>query len=183
MNFLKKVRLILREGNLYLSNYLISKIPFFLIRKVWYRHLLGIKIGRDSSIFMGAYFYTKGNFEMQNNSVINQNCRLDNRGGIFIGKNVSISAEVTILTADHDMRSPTFSGRVKGVRIEDYVFIGTRALILPGVTLEVGSAVGAGSVVVKSIPPYEIHAGVPARKIGMRPENLSYTLKHIRIFH
>jgi acetyltransferase-like isoleucine patch superfamily enzyme len=60
------------------------------------------------------------------------------------------------------------------VLIEDYVFIGTRAMILPGVILGKGCAVAAGAIVTKSVVPFTIVAGVPAKPIGHRVENLEY---------
>ena len=132
---------------------------------------------------MNCWFDTRRGFKMGCNSVVNQNCRMDNRGGICIGDNVSISAEVCILTADHDLNSPDFVGRPRPVTIEDYVFIGTRAMILPGVILAKGSAVAAGSVVTRNVEPYTIVAGVPARPIGTRVQNLQYEIDYGRLFH
>jgi acetyltransferase-like isoleucine patch superfamily enzyme len=119
---------------------------------------------------------------MGKNSVINQKCRLDNRGFITIGDNVSISAEVCILTADHDPQSRDFSGTIRPVTIEDYVFIGTRAMILPGVTLAKGSFIAAGAVVTKNVEPFTIVAGVPAKPIGKRRTDLDYSAHYERLF-
>jgi maltose O-acetyltransferase len=131
---------------------------------------------------MNAYFDTRKNFYIGNNSVLNQKCRIDNRGGITIGNNVSISAEVCILTADHDLQCSYCTGRSRPVVIEDYVFIGTRAMILPGVSLGRGSAVAAGAVVTRDVPPYTVVAGVPARPISNRPTDLRYTVNYGRLF-
>ncbi len=174
---------VLSEGLLYITNHIVNHIPFHFFRLAFYRVFLKFEIGLDSVIFMGACFDTIKNFKLGNNSVINQNCRLDNRGGITIGDNVSISAEVCILTADHDLQSYDFVGRTRPVSIEDYVFIGTRAMILPGVTLGKGCAVAAGAVVTKSVPPFTIVAGVPAKSIGKRPTDLQYCLNYRRLFH
>lgn len=171
------------ESVLYLSNHIINHIPFHFIRLGLYRGLLRFEIGSDSVILMGTKFDAPKNFKLGKNSVINQNCRLDNRGGITIGENVSISSEVCILTADHDLQSYDFIGRLRPVTIEDYAFIGTRAMILPGVTLGQGCAVAAGAVVTKSVPPFTIVAGVPAKSIGMRQTNLQYRLNYRRLFY
>jgi maltose O-acetyltransferase len=140
------------------------------------------EIGRHSYIFMNTWFDSRSGFKMGNHSVVNQRCHFETSGGIEIGENVSISAEVCILTSDHDPQSPTFSERKSPVLIEDYAFIGMRAIILRGVTIGRGSIVAAGSLVSHSVRPYTIVAGVPARAVGSRPENLEYTIDYDRLF-
>ncbi|MGB3309227.1 MAG: acyltransferase [Nodosilinea sp.] len=179
---MQKVRMWLGEFLIYSSNYFVNRIPGHFVRLFFYRHFLNFKIGRNSSILMRVCFDSRRNFSIGENSVINQNCRIDNRGTVKIGKNVSISAEVCILTADHDLQSPGFRGRTRPVLIDDYVFIGTRALILPGVTLGKGSAVAAGAVVTKNVPSHAIVAGVPAKQIKSREKNLEYTIFYRRLF-
>lgn len=181
--WLDKSKIFLSESLLYLTNHLVNHIPFHFIRLCFYRGLLRFEIDLDSVILMGTKFDAPKNFKLGKNSVINQKCRLDNRGSITIGENVSISSEVCILTADHDLQNCDFTGRICPVNIEDYVFIGTRAMILPGVTLGKGCAVAAGAVVTKSVPPFTIVAGVPAKPIGMRPTNLQYRLSYRRLFY
>ena len=72
---------------------------------------------------------------------------LDVRGGLEIGADVSVSPEVAILTAAHSVSDPSFRVELRRVAIEDHVFIGTRAVVLPGVRLGRGCVVGAGAVV------------------------------------
>jgi maltose O-acetyltransferase len=103
-------------------------------------------------------------------------------GGITIGKNVSISQEVIILTADHDLNSPGFTGRNKGVVIEDYVWIGTRATILPGVKIGYGAVVAAGAVVTNNVEAFSVVGGVPAKPISQRADVLNYSTSYRRIF-
>jgi acetyltransferase-like isoleucine patch superfamily enzyme len=97
------------------------------------------------------------------------------RAPITIGKFVSISDGVTILTGSHDVTDPKWLPIFAPVTIEDYVWIGTGATILPGVTLGRGSVVGAGAVVSKSVEAYAIVAGNPAKPLTKkRCENFSY---------
>ena len=105
---------------------------------------------------LDVYKRQKRGFRIGKSSVINQKCRIDTRGGVTIGDNVSISAEVCILTADHDLANPKFDGRTKPVTIEDYAFIGTRAMILAGVTVGRGAAVAAGAVVTRNVESFAI---------------------------
>ena len=170
------------DGTLYLANRVVARIPSHLFRRWFYRHVMQFEVGKNTFIFMDAWFDTKGGFKIGSGSVINQKCRLDNRGGIEIGNNVSITSEVCILTADHDMQSPHFEGRLAPVRIEDFVFIGTRAMILRGVTLGRGAVVAAGAVVTKDVAPLTVVAGSPARAIKSRQDNFDYHAGYDRLF-
>jgi acetyltransferase-like isoleucine patch superfamily enzyme len=166
-----------KSWRLYIANNIIGLVPEHQLRLRYYRNQLGFTIGRDTSILMRAWFDDTDKLVIGNNTVINQGCRLDTRGGIRIGDNVSISANVTILTADHDLRNASFAYRERPVDIGDRAFLGTDCLILPGVTIGMGAVVAAGSVVTRSIEPMAIVGGNPARVIGTRPTSaLDYQL-------
>ncbi|MBU2900551.1 acyltransferase [Maribacter dokdonensis] len=122
-------------------------------------------------------FINRSKIVIGENSVINRKCYLDGRGGVIIGNNVSISPEVNLITATHDAQSKNFEYAIKLIRIEDYVWIGTRATILPGVSLGKGCVVATGSVVSKDVAPFTIVGGVPAKKIGDRNNYLDYNCK------
>jgi acetyltransferase-like isoleucine patch superfamily enzyme len=171
------------DGRLYVANHIVASIPFHFVRLSFYRWVLKARIGAGSSIFMHVWFDTPGNLIIGSNTTINQKCRLDSRGGIEIGNNVSISPEVYILTAEHDIQSRTFAGITEKVSIGDYVFIGTRSTILPGVSLGKGCVVAAGAVVTKNVAPYTVVAGVPAKIVGMRSADLDYDVRYRRLYH
>ena len=109
-------------------------------------------------------------------SSVGDHCFLDYRGSIFIGKNVNISSQVLILTGDHDPQDKYFKSRGRSVIIDDYVWLSTRSMILPGVTIGKGAVVAAGAVVTKDVLPYTIVGGIPARKIGDRNSDLDYNV-------
>lgn len=177
------IRLILSEFRLYVCNHIINKVPSHTIRLLFHRKVMRFKIGKGSTIPLGCTFDCKGNFQMGENSVINANCRIDNRGGICVADNVSISQDCILLTADHDMNSPEMSGRQKSLKIEKYVWIGTRAMILPGANLKVGCVAAAGSVVTKQVESCKVVAGIPARVIGERKQQeQKYIARHRRLF-
>lgn len=167
----------------YTANHVVNGIPFYSIRYFFYRRIYGMKIGRVTAVHMGQKLMTRGGIEIGDHSVINRDCTLDGRGGLQIGSNVSISPEVMILTAEHGVNSPTFDGVLGKVTIGDYVWIGSRAIILPGVKLGEGAVVAAGAVVRKDVPPYTIVGGVPAKVIGQRNKQLNYELEYMRKFH
>lgn len=170
------------DGILFLCNHVVGHFPSHSARRWFYRAVMRFEIGKRAFIFMGAHFDSRGHFKLGDHSTINHGCRLDNRGGLEIGSNVSISAGVCILTADHDPQSASFAGRTRPVRIGDYVFVGTRAMILPGVTIGRGGVVAAGAVVTKAVAECSIVAGSPAREIGTRRADLDYQIDYSRFF-
>jgi len=170
------------DGLMYITNRIVARMPSHHLRNWFYRRIMRFEIGPRSSIFMDAWFDTRGNFRIGSDSVINQRCRLDNRGGITIGDNVSLAAETCVLTADHDVRTTDNRGRERPIKIDDYAFVGTRAMILPGVTIGRGAVVAAGAVVTRDVEPYTIVAGVPAKAIGQRPRELGYASGYRRLF-
>lgn len=87
---------------------------------------------------------------------------------IYIGNNVRVTAGTKILTHYLDPATPGVHFRRGEVHIEDNVFIGVNTVICSPVTIGEGAILGAGSVVTKSIPPYQIWAGNPARYIKDR---------------
>jgi acetyltransferase-like isoleucine patch superfamily enzyme len=170
------------EFRIYICNEWIATFPSHGIRSLYYRRIMRFNIGDSNSIHMHCVFDCAKNFVMGKNSVINAKCRLDNRGGIVIGDNVSISQEVVILTADHDVSTSDFAGRSLPVKIDNYVWIGTRVTILPGVSIGEGALIAAGAVVTKDVLPYSIVAGVPAKVIKMRRKDLNYETSYRRLF-
>ncbi|MCF0039879.1 acyltransferase [Dyadobacter fanqingshengii] len=175
---------LLSEFRLYLCNHWIKHIPSNRIRLWYYRNVMQFNIENGSHIFMGCTFDSAKNLTIGRNSVVNANCRIDNRGTIVIGENVSISNEVCILTGDHDMDSDDFLGRDHPVSIGSYAWIGTRAMILPGVNVGEAAVVGAGAVVTRHVHPFDVVAGVPARKIRERAFNkaFKYSNDYKRLF-
>lgn len=158
----------------YLCNHIFNSIPSYTFRHWMYRSLLGYELGKDATIQMNCYVYCRGNLVIGDRTMVNRDCVLDSRGGLYIGSQVNISPYVQIYTAQHNINSSTFAEERAAVTIGDYVWISTRATVLPGVTLEEGVVVAAGAVVTKSVPAYKIVGGVPAQIIGERDKNLNY---------
>jgi|tagenome__1003787_1003787.scaffolds.fasta_scaffold20814767_2 acetyltransferase-like isoleucine patch superfamily enzyme len=168
----------------YLTNHVVCHIPSFHLRHAWYRRVLGISLGRGAVVHLGCYVWFYGPGQLRRDGLvigahtrINRDCCLDARGSLRIGENVSISPEVTILTAYHPIDDPEFRVASRPIEIDDYAFVGTRATILAGVRIGRGAVVGAGAVVTRDVPPLAVVAGVPARQVGTRPEEaLRYVL-------
>ena len=164
----------------YLTNRVIARVPVYAVRHAWYKRVLGMRIGEGSTLLMDLYLYIRGRTRTEQSggitigrrSVINQQCCLDGRGGLTIGDYVSISPGVWILTDSHDMHDPDFREILAPVTICNHAWIGSRAMILPGVTVGEGAVVAAGAVVTSNVEPYTVVGGVPARQIGTRNPNL-----------
>ncbi len=154
-------------------------IPSHSIRNYIYRYILLANIDKNTVIYYGAEI--RDAFKLKiGKSIIGDKAILDARNGIIIGDNVNFSSNVSIWTEQHDHRSTDFacnSGEHFKVIIKDRAWIGPNSTILHGVTIGQGAVVAAGSVVTKDVPDFTIVAGIPAKQIGMRTTNLSYTFK------
>jgi len=174
------IRNFLAATNYYFANHVIAKIPSYAIRHSYYRRFLKIMIGKDSSIAMDCFItgYDKGCIiAVGDNSVINRRCYLDGRSGLKIGNNVNISADVCLITLQHDPDSPNFVCTGGPIVIDDHVWIGMRAMVMPGIHIGEGAVVAAGAVVTRDVAPYSIVAGIPAVHRKERPRNLMYVTK------
>jgi len=102
---------------------------------------------------------------------------------LTIGSHVSLASSVLIYNSEHKINDEDFGASEEPVEIGDYVFIGPRAIILPGVKIGKGAVIGAGAVVTKDVPDFAIVGGVPAKVIGERKnKNPSYQLGRARLF-
>jgi maltose O-acetyltransferase len=92
-------------------------------------------------------------------------------GGVTIGDRVMIGTHVSISSLTHDYSAQVMKGTLisRSVAIMDDVWLGSNAVILPGVTIGRGAVVGAGAVVTHDVPAGAIAAGVPARILTYRP--------------
>lgn len=91
-------------------------------------------------------------------------------GPVTIGSHVNLAQGITVTALNHNFEDPNRRIDDQGistsaVTIEDDVWIGTNAVILPGVTIGNHSVVAAGAVVTKDVPPHSLVAGVPAKVI------------------
>ncbi|MCA9286243.1 MAG: acyltransferase [Phycisphaerales bacterium] len=118
-------------------------------------------------------------------SFVNLHCYL--QPGVRLGHYVMLAPRVAVVGADHRVDIPgtpiIFSGRptVLPTVFEDDAWIGYGAIIMQGVTIGRGAVVAAGAVVTRDVPAYEIHGGVPARKIGERFSDPADRERHDRM--
>lgn len=169
------------EFEIYLLH-LVGNLPLHHIRRFFYR-LAGVTIGKGSTLHMQTVFYDPRNIVIGEDTIIGERAVLDGRAHLVIGNHVDIASEVMIYNSQHDIQNSAFTAITAPVAIEDYVFIGPRAIILPGVTLKKGAVVGAGAVVTKDVEAGTVVGGVPAKEIGKRNiDSLHYHLGRARWF-
>lgn len=122
----------------------------------------GFEINRPDRLFLGSHIY------------IGPKAVFNSLGGIRIHTGVIVGPNLHIYSVNHKytdgIETLPFDSReiLKPVEIHRYVWIGGDVIIVPGVTIGEGAVVGAGSVVVKDVPPLAVVAGSPAKVMKYR---------------
>jgi acetyltransferase-like isoleucine patch superfamily enzyme/coenzyme F420-reducing hydrogenase beta subunit len=140
-------------------------LRYFLLRTVF-----KAKIGKDVSMYRSIEFRNPAGLILEGNNSIGMHVLLDARKGLTIKRGTVIASHVLLWTLHHDYNSCDFRTVGAPIEIGEYVWICSRAIILPGIKIGKGAVVASGSVVTKDIEPFTVVGGVPAKKIGMRKE-------------
>jgi len=157
-------------------NHWVGRLPSRTLRRAYLVSALA-GLGQGTGVQLNCRFLNPRKVALGERNVINFGCLFDGRKfRITTGSDVSIGPEASILTLGHDPQSPDFADKGGEVVLGDRVWIGYRAIILPGVTIGEGAVVGAGAVVTRDVAPHSIVAGTPARKVGDRSRDLDYQL-------
>lgn len=106
------------------------------------------------------------NIHLGKNVFINSGCKFQDQGGIYIGDRALIGHNVVLATLNHPLDSTKRSSlEPASIHIEDDVWIGSGAIVLPGVTIGQGSVIAAGAVVTNDVPEMTVVGGIPAKPI------------------
>lgn len=149
---------------------MIYKIKKILQKK----KIKGLKLGSGSRLNLGIIFRNPQNIIIGNNTYINGGMLSAGKNSkIIIGNDCLISYNVHIRTESHNYIQKDVLIREQGefekdINIEDDVWIGYGAQIMPGITIHKGAVVAAGSIVTKDVNEYSVVAGVPAKEIKKR---------------
>lgn len=137
-----------------------------------------IAIGNNCILEHDIYFKYDGVWQpgaaiqIKDQIFIGAGCEFNIQKGITIGSHSLIASGCRFIDHDHGTAAGTLmhsqQGAEKEIVIGRDVWLGCGVVVLKGVVIGDGAVVAAGAVVTKSIPPQEIWAGVPAKKIGQR---------------
>lgn len=158
-----------------MTSSLMMWMPSLFVRRLYLSFFLK-SFGKHNYIGRNVDIRMPNNISIGDHCVINKNVVLDGRGELVIGNNVDIAQDSMIWTEQHDQNDDNHYTVVKPVIIKDYVWIASRATILPGVTLQKGCVIATGAVVTKDVSEMNVVAGVPAKTISIRKNKLSYQL-------
>jgi maltose O-acetyltransferase len=128
--------------------------------------LLGMNI-KTNNIFPNS-FISSNKISIGRGTFINRRCFFDAADYIDIGQNCSIAMEVMFCTSSHKVGAQhqrASENTTSAIKIGNGVWIGTRAIILPGITIGDGCIIAAGTVVNKNCEPNGLYGGNPAKRI------------------
>lgn len=151
------------------ANSMLKRVDKNSITEILIRN--GAEIGDNCDVESGLIFHNCNdykNLKVGNNCHIGKNCFFDLKGQITIENNVVISMKSTFIThldLSKSELSKFYPEKIKNILIKKNTYIGTNSTILMGVTLNEGSFIAAGSLVLKDVAKYTVVAGVPAKKI------------------
>jgi putative colanic acid biosynthesis acetyltransferase WcaF len=152
-------------------------IPSYAFRTGLLR-LFGAKIGANVVVKQHVRVKYPWLLEVGNNVWIGEDAWIDNLAPVTLGDNSCLSQGAYLCTGNHDWSDVRFGLIIKPIALEQSSWAGARTVLGPGVTLREGAIAAAGSVVLRDIPPWEIHAGNPAaflRKRELREDDRTGT--------
>lgn len=138
--------------------------------KVEVRALFSRLTGReaDETFELLPPFYTDfgKNIRVGKRVFINHGCEFMDRGGITLGNDVLIAPKVNLITIGHPLNpADRRATHTAPIVVENGVWIGAAATVMPGVTIGENSVVAAGAVVTRNVPPGKVVAGIPAKVV------------------
>lgn len=136
--------------------------------RIWLLRLFGAKIGPNNFIYPTCRIWAPWLLETGEAVAIGPGAEIYNPGGLRLGHHTVISQQAFICGATHDYNSENFTYIKKEIVMEPYVWIGAKAIVLPGIHCKEGSVLGAASLASRHLEPWTVYAGNPARPVKNR---------------
>lgn len=134
----------------------------FLLRR------FGAQLGAHCHIYPGAKIWAPWNLVCEDHAAIADGVIVYNPSKVFLGSHSIVSQEAYLCGATHDYNSPEFPLISGPISIHAYAWVCARATVQANLTLGEGSILALGAVATRSLEPWTIYAGVPAKKIKSR---------------
>ena len=136
--------------------------------KVILLRLFGARIGKGVVIKPSVNIKYPWNLRAGDYVWIGEDVWIDNLGEVSLGNHVCLSQGCLLICGNHNYRSPGFDLMVEGISLEAGVWIGTRAVVCPGVKAASHAVLAAGSVASSDMEAYTIYRGNPAQAVKKR---------------
>lgn len=130
--------------------------------------LFGTKISGVPFVHQSVQIQIPWHLTLHHRACLGERVQVYSLGEIEIQQRATIAQEAYLCTGTHDLNNTSFQLITKKITIGENAFIGVRAMILPGISVDKNAVVGAQSVVTKNIALNQIVAGNPAREVGRR---------------
>lgn len=137
------------------------------LRRILAKHIFR-RVGENFKCFQNVEFSFGYNMDVGDNCVVHRHVLLDDRGGIRIGNNVSISDYANIYSHTHSIVEQKDVTNAT-TRLDDGVRITYHATVLAGVHVKEQGMVGAMAVATKDVRPYHVYVGIPAKSVRVKP--------------
>lgn len=161
----------LREGGLaFAANSVAGSVLVPRVVRLLIYRALGMDVGR-ANVRAGVTF-TTAKVSLGWDAMVNRGCTFDNSARVTLGARVRVGPEVMFCTSTHALAG---ADQRAGARVDrpivvgDGCWIGTRAVLLPGVVVGEGCVVAAGAVVTDDCAANGLYAGVPAKRLRDLP--------------
>jgi putative colanic acid biosynthesis acetyltransferase WcaF len=151
--------------------------PFFAWRRLLLR-LFGAEMGPGAHVYPSARIWAPWNLRMMEGSCLASWVDCYNVDEVFLGPGAIVSQHSKLLTASHDYLDPSFQLVTAPIRLGANAWVTADVLVCPGVEFGEGAVALAGSVVTKSVAPWQVVAGNPARIIRSRPSSAVRVEEH-----
>lgn len=179
MKFKKVLNSYIRGFQWWFLNCFLCFFPSIRFR-IWCLKRMKMTINGNAIFYEGFHIRCPQKIVIGDGASIGPRVLLDGRCGLVLGKSVTIGYDAIIWTLNHDYNDINFSGKGAPVFVGDFVWICSRAIILPGVKIGEGAVIASGAIVTHDVDPYTIVAGIPAKVIGKREQkeyNYGYNRK------
>ncbi|MBL4658713.1 MAG: colanic acid biosynthesis acetyltransferase WcaF [Flavobacteriales bacterium] len=154
----------------YFVNHMVLRNSFlpFSSLKVGLLKLFGARIGLNVLIKPDVNIKYPWFLEIGSNTWLGEEVWIDNLGSVKIGNNVCISQGAMLLCGNHNFKKSSFDLMVEPIAIEDGAWVGARALVCPGVIMQMDSVLTAGSIAVGTLEAGGVYQGNPAVQVKRR---------------